>query len=229
MIKVLICGINGKMGNILYDLIAKDSEIETICGVDIQNNKNYKIPIYNNFKNIKEKIDIIIDFSSPTVLKEELEFAIKNKTPVVIATTGLSENENNFIKRCSNQIPIFYSANFSLGIFIINKLIKQAKEFLGQEFDVEIIEKHHKLKKDKPSGTALMLAKSVSLKNDYPVIHSVRAGNIVGEHEIIFAGTDEIISFKHTALSKQVFALGAIKACKFILSKTSGLYSMEDL
>jgi 4-hydroxy-tetrahydrodipicolinate reductase len=201
--------------------------------------------------NSKEPVDVIIDFSHPSALPELLTYCKTKSVPIVVATTGFNADEVAQIKNAASQIPVFFTGNMSLGINLLQDLARRAVRVLGKQFDVEIIEKHHNLKKDAPSGTALMLADSVNSafgefgeskhyvydrhnvltprKSGEIGIHAVRGGTIVGEHEIVFAGHDEVISLSHSALSKEVFAVGAINAAIFLKSQPKGLYDMSDL
>lgn len=244
--KIIICGICGKMGENLLELLATD-EAEVVCGVDICTNEKVKVPVYKSFEDIKEKSDVIIDFSSPAALKGETEWAIKHNVPVVLAATGYSNEQLAYIDECAKKIPVFKTANFSLGINLLVKLVKEAAEVLGENFDIEIIEKHHNKKVDAPSGTALMLADgansafkdgkeylngregNLGKRGNEIGIHAVRGGTIVGEHEVLFAGEDEIITLSHSARSKKVFAAGAIKAAKWIVGKPAGKYDMKNI
>ncbi len=246
MKKVLICGINGKMGKNILSLLENDSELTAVCGVDLTAS-NELPPIYTSFNEVKESVDVIIDFSSPAVLKDELAWAQKRNIPVVLASTGYTKDDLNLIENASRKVAVFKTGNFSLGINLLVKLVKKAAETLGEEFDIEIIEKHHRLKVDAPSGTALMLADGansafggnrdylngregiVGKRGNEIGIHAVRGGTIVGEHEVIFSGEDEIITLSHSARSKRVFAVGAIRAAKWVCGKPAGLYDMTDV
>ncbi|MDE6001042.1 MAG: 4-hydroxy-tetrahydrodipicolinate reductase, partial [Clostridia bacterium] len=199
MINVLVCGINGKMGANIINLLKDDTEAKIVCGVDLSAPENCAVPVYPSFEQVKEKVDVIIDFSSPAVIKSELDWAVKNKVPAVLASTGYSESDLKFIDESAKKVAIFRTANFSLGVNLLVKLVKQAAEVLGESFDIEIIEKHHNKKVDAPSGTALMLADSANaaFNNSKPYmngregivgkrgneigIHAVRGGTIVGE------------------------------------------------
>lgn len=248
MTKILICGVCGKMGNIIFNLLKNDADAQVVCGVD----KNaagaaFGVPVYENFDDVKESVDVIIDFSSPAVLKAELQWATINGVAVVVGATGYTDEQSEWISRCAKKIAVFRTANFSLGINLLVKLVKEAAQTLGDKFDIEIIEKHHNLKADAPSGTALMLAESANRafggNKDYVYgregavgkrgkeigLHAVRGGTIVGEHEVMFAGEDEIITLSHSARSKSVFAVGAITAAKWISGRAAGLYNMSDL
>ncbi len=246
MKKALICGINGKMGENLVSLLDGDCEMCAVCGVDLHA-KSGLTPIYASFNDVKEDIDVIIDFSSPAVLKGELEYAVKHNCPVVLATTGYSESDLKLIEEAAKKVAVFKTGNFSLGINLLVKLVNKAAQTLGESFDIEIIEKHHNKKVDAPSGTALMLADGANaayggskpyLKGRDGItgkrgkeigIHAVRGGTIVGEHEVMFAGEDEIITLSHSARSKRVFAAGAIRAAKWLCGKGAGLYDMDDV
>lgn len=245
MIDALICGINGKMGKMLCSVIEADGDIRTACGVDLT--PDDKNRVYASFDDVEETPDVIIDFSSPAVLKKELEWAVKHNVPVVLAATGYAEADEELINAAAEKIPVFRTGNFSLGINLLVKLVKRAAEVLGENFDIEIIERHHNQKVDAPSGTALMLADGArsAFDGDKPYlkgrdgivgkrgneigIHAVRGGTIVGEHEVMFAGDDEIITLAHSARSKRVFAAGAVKAAKWIVGKTAGKYDMTNV
>ena len=247
MIKILICGIGGKMGANIVSLLTGDEKAEIVCGVDLHTPEECKVPVYSKFNDVKEKVDVIIDFSSPAVLKDELEWAKSKGVAVVLASTGYSEGDLKYIDECAKSIAIFKTANFSLGVNLLVKLVKEAAEVLGEMFDIEIIEKHHNQKVDAPSGTALMLAESansafndgkkylngrnglVGKRGNEIGIHAVRGGTIVGEHDVLFAGEDEIITLSHSARSKRVFAAGAIKAAKWVAGKPAGKYDMTDV
>lgn len=246
MKRALICGICGKMGANLTELLKDDSEMQVVCGVDLHTKEGLP-PVYASFNEVEEEVDVIIDFSSPAVLRNELEWAVKNNIPVVLAATGYDSEQLNLIDEASEKIAVFKTGNFSLGINLLVKLVNKAAKTLGEDFDIEIIEKHHNLKVDAPSGTALMLAESVSAAYDggKPFIngragivgkrgneigiHAVRGGTIVGEHEVMFAGEDEIITLSHSARSKRVFAVGAIRAAKWLVGKPHGKYDMNDV
>ena len=242
----LICGINGKMGANLVELLKDDKDLNVVCGVDINQN-GQKTPVYAAFNEVKEKVDVVIDFSSPAVLKDELIWAVKNNCPVVLASTGYSAEDTKLIDATAKKIAVFKTGNFSLGINLLVKLVKKAAETLGEGFDIEIIEKHHSQKVDAPSGTALMLAEGVNeaysggkeylygregivgKRGNEIGIHAVRGGTIVGEHEVMFAGEDEVITLTHSARSKRVFAVGAIRAAKWLAGKPAGKYDMNDV
>lgn len=246
-VRVILCGACGKMGGNVLSLLDGDSEAVAVCGVDLYP-KEIGIPVYKSFAEIKEAADVIIDFSSPIGLAERLEYAKTHGIGIVLASTGFSAEDLKTVDEYSKSVAIFKTANLSLGVNLMQTLVKAAAQVLGDQFDIEIIEKHHNLKKDAPSGTALMLAESVNEafenKKDYVNgrngivgartkseigIHAVRGGTIVGEHEVMFAGEDEIITISHSARSKRVFATGAIRAAKFLYGKAAGKYEMQDL
>lgn len=247
MLKAILVGASGKMGGFITDCAENDTELQIIAGVD-KVNIGQKYPVFSDFNSINLKADVIIDFSHVALLDSLLDYAIKSNTPVVIATTGYSAEQIEKIKAAAKIIPVFFTFNMSIGVNLLCSLAKKAASVLGGDFDVEIIEKHHNLKIDAPSGTAIMLANAVNSqfedsynyeydrhskrakrpKNEIG-IHSVRGGTIVGEHDVIFAGRDEVITLSHQATSKEVFAVGAIRAAKFISSKKPGLYDMNDV
>ncbi len=247
MTKIILSGCFGRMGKTLQEMIAINDNLEVVAGVDIAL-QNASFPIYQNIANVSENADVIIDFSNPSSLGALLAFAKDTKTPLVLATTGYSEEQIKEIKETANIVPVFFSFNMSLGVNLILGLAKKATEILGDGFDIEIIEKHHNQKVDAPSGTAIMIANAIDEVKGNSVyeydrhskrqkrasneigIHSVRGGTIVGEHEVIFAGEDEIVSIKHLATSRKIFATGALKAAIYLSKiKTAGLYNMNDL
>lgn len=247
MIQVLICGICGKMGTTVFELLQNDPDAKVACGVDLRP-APLSVPVYTSFREVRERPDVIIDFSSASNLEERLSFAKENGCGIVLASTGYSDSDLALIEAYTKTVPIFKTANLSVGINLMQTLVKQAASFLGDDFDVEIIEKHHNLKKDAPSGTALMLAESVNEAFDHQKrytygrngmvgardkqelgIHAVRGGTIVGEHEVLFCGEDEIITISHSARSKRVFAVGAIRAAKWLAGKPAGRYDMSDV
>lgn len=246
MIKILLNGALGKMGQAVEACINERDDVMIAAGVDIaQGERLY--PIYTCFVDVQEQVDVIVDFSNPLVLDDMLSYALEHQTPAVICTTGFSAEQVAKIKTASQEIPIFYSGNMSLGINMLIALSKMAAKVLSPTFDVEIIEKHHNLKLDAPSGTAMMIADAITEvmgDTEYVYdrhafrkrrehkeigIHSLRGGTIVGEHEVVFAGHDEVVSLRHTAQSKGVFAAGAVNAAAFLKDKPAGLYDMSDL
>lgn len=248
MLKAIVSGCNGKMGQVVTALIENDSEIEVCAGFDTNAAPKDSFPIYSKHKSCKDEADVIIDFSNAEGIELLLEYAVLRKIPLVIATTGLSSSQIQKVKKASQYIPIFQSGNMSVGINLVMKLVEEASKVLHENFDIEIIEKHHNQKVDAPSGTAIMLAEAAKSalpekpeyiydrtnvrkkrsKNEIG-IHSLRGGTIVGEHSVVFAGTDEIIEINHTALSRNIFGLGAIRAAKFIVKQKPGFYNMKSL
>lgn len=248
MTKILICGSAGKMGNALIGAVNRTDDVEILCGVDAFSKGEQSFPEYKSFEDVKEIPDVIIDFSHPVNLDSMYEFCIKNSVPTVICTTGFSPVQIEKIQKLSENVAVFFSGNMSLGVNLLIELSKKATAFLGSEFDVEIIEKHHNQKIDAPSGTALMIADAVSSamkeepqyvydrhsyrakrKSNEIGIHSVRGGTIVGEHSVIFAGNNEVLTITHQAQAKALFAPGALSAAKYICGKEAGLYSMSDM
>lgn len=248
MIKLLLSGCCGHMGKTVTALVKSRDGYEIVAGVDLKEDSNLDYPVFASFDEVNVNFDVIIDFSHPSVLSGLLEFTEKNHIPAVLCSTGYSDEQIKKINASSKDCALFRSANMSLGINLLSDICEQAAKILGDNFDIEIIEAHHNLKLDAPSGTALMLEKSVENGLDYKPelvydrhdrrqkrdkkeigMHSVRGGNIVGEHQIIFAGEDEIITFSHSARSKTVFASGALDAAAFMADKKIGLYSMKDV
>lgn len=230
MLKIIICGINGAMGKQIYD-VATTKNHQIVCGIDKVTMSNFDCPVYNDFDQIKQLADVIVDFSSPSVLSPLLTYATSNSIPLVIGTTGHSKPQEKEVLSASKQIPIFKASNTSVGVnYFIQLCSLASKLFSG--YDVEIIEKHHKNKKDSPSGTANLIYNEIS-KASAPLaksqIHSLRGGTVVGDHSVIFLGDNESITLTHSAQSKKLFADGAIKACEFITTKKQGFYTMNDL
>ncbi len=248
MVNAVISGCFGKMGKVVADVISQRDDIETVAGIDKVIAGDMAFETVTDPSKLTCKPDVIIDFSHPSALPGLLDYAKTNGTALVLATTGYSESDIAEIKSVSSQIPIFFTANMSIGINLLSALAKKAATILGDKYDIEIVEKHHNQKIDAPSGTALMLADSINEAMDERYnyiydrhsqrkkrdkteigIHSVRGGTIVGEHEIIFAGRDEVITLSHSAASKEVFAVGAVNAAVFLAGKSAGMYSMQDL
>ncbi len=249
MINILLCGANGKMGNAVKSVIMQHSDVITVAaGFDVMDTTSVDFPVYNSLDKVTEKIDCIIDFSHISMTDEILDYAKDNKIPAVICTTGLSKEQLSKLEFYSKETPIFFSANMSIGVNLLIDLVCKASKLLEDNFDIEIVEKHHNQKLDAPSGTALAIADAIADTVAYDPkytydrhsvrkkrekseigIHAVRGGNIVGEHTVIFAGTDEVIEIKHQATSKTVFAVGAVRAAIFMQGKQPGLYNMTDL
>jgi 4-hydroxy-tetrahydrodipicolinate reductase len=248
MKRIILSGCHGKMGHVISQSVSERSDCIIVAGFDIDSEMKEPFPVLSDPWNFDGNADVIIDFSHPSFLPKLLAFAKERKVPAVIATTGMKDEQIEQIKEASTEIPIFFSANMSLGVNLILDLAKKAAAVLSPDFDIEIVEMHHNQKVDAPSGTALMIADGITStlkqkplyvydrheqhkkrdKNEIG-IHSVRGGTIVGEHEVIFAGKDEVITIKHSAMSKQIFATGAINAALFISGKTPGLYDMGNL
>jgi len=248
MINIILSGCMGKMGRVVTRIVSEDEDCSIVAGVDINTAENEEYKIYASPSDIEEKGDVIIDFSHPDCLEGILNYAVDKKIPAVICTTGLSQAQKGMILEASKKVPVFFSANMSVGVNLIIELACRAAKLLEGSFDIEIIEKHHNQKIDAPSGTALAIADAISetltnpseytydrhsvrkKRSDAEIgIHAVRGGTIVGEHTVMFAGCDEIIEINHSARSKEIFAVGAVKAAKFIVSKDSGLYDMKQL
>ena len=246
MVNVIMHGCNGKMGRVITNLVSQDNDIEIVAGVDAYTGIDNEYPVFTSIKECTVKADVIIDFAVTSAIDNLLDYSVSTKTPVVICTTGLSAEQLEKVNEASKKVAVLRSANMSLGINTLMKLLKTATEVLANRgFDIEIVEKHHNQKVDAPSGTALALADCMNqvLDNQYDYrstvrqkrakneigISAVRGGTIVGEHEVIFAGIDEVIEIKHTAYSKAIFAKGAIDAAKFLKGKEAGLYNMADV
>lgn len=248
MTNIAICGANGKMGKTIYNCIKDRDDCKVVAGIDLYTEQYADFPIVANPAELPVKPDVIIDFSNPASLNGLLEYCLSTDTPIVVASTGYSDEQIAQIKSASEQIPVFFTFNMSLGINLLVHLAKKATEVLGDRFDIEIVEKHHNQKLDAPSGTAIMLANAINetLDNSKTYIydrhsrrqkrdkseigmHAIRGGTIVGEHDVIFAGNDEIITLSHSATSKSVFAEGSIKAAIFLKDKPAGLYDMQML
>lgn len=248
MLNIILCGYNGAMGKHLIEQINANPALCISGGVDRTPSASYDFPQFQSFNSEALRGDVIIDFSHHSVLPSLLEYAVRTQTPAVICTTGLSEDVKAQIQESSKQVALFQSGNMSLGINLLVHLSQKAAEVLGDAYDIEIIEKHHHRKLDAPSGTALMLADGINAACDHKYhyqmgrsgndakrqpleigIHAVRGGNIVGEHEVIFAGQEEVVSLSHSAASRGVFAKGAIAAGEFLTTCTPGLYNMNDL
>ena len=248
MIKIAITGACGHMGRVIAGIIGERSDCSVSAGIDMAGEAYESFPLVRSVYDLAEKPDVIIDFSHPSALPDLLNYCKMNSVPLVIGTTGYSDEEKAAITAASSQIPVFFTFNMSLGINLLAELAKKAVQVLGDQFDIEIVEKHHNRKKDAPSGTAIMLAEAINeeLGNSRHYIYdrhavrrprdrdeigmsSIRGGTIVGEHDIIFAGHDEVITLSHSAQSREVFAVGAVNAAVFLAGKPAGLYAMKDL
>jgi len=246
MVRILLNGCNGKMGKVISEMAKTSKTISIVCGVD-KNTSNLNYPTYSHINECEEEIDVILDFSRPDSLDELCQYSKEKNIPIVFCTTGYTKDQLSKIHSLSEEVAVFHSANMSIGVNIINNMLKTVSNMLYKDFDIEIIEKHHNQKVDAPSGTALLLANTIkdsidedtfftngrngSCKRDHKEIgiHAIRGGNIIGDHEIIFAGIGECIEIKHTAISREVFAIGALKACEFMYKKEKGKYNMDDV
>ena len=248
MTKIIINGCNGKMGQVISRLAEEDENVSIAAGFDINNKINNSYPVFKSPEEFTGEADVVIDFSHPSSLTGILNYCKKHNMPVVLATTGFSTEQKAEFKEAAKEIPVFFSANMSLGINLLISLVQKAAKLLEGNFDIEIVERHHNQKIDAPSGTALAIAYAIDETLSYPAeyvydrhsvrrkrksteigISSVRGGTIVGDHEVIFAGNDEVIEINHHAASKEIFAVGAIKAAKFMTGKSPGMYDMNDL
>ena len=249
MVRAIMHGCNGKMGRVITGLIRDDDAIEIVAGIDTYTGTANDYPVFESIEACDVEADVVIDFSNASAVDHLLDYCAKKKLPVVLCTTGLSEEQLRKVEETAEQTAVLKSANMSLGINLLLKLLQNAAKVLGPAgFDIELVERHHNQKVDAPSGTALALADSVNeaLDNQYTYlfdrsqvrqkrgekeigISAVRGGTIVGDHEVIFAGADEVIEFKHTAYSKAVFGRGAVEAAKFLAGKKAGKYDMSDV
>lgn len=236
------------MGRSIARLVAETEDVEIVCGIDLQDMGLYDFPIYSLPSAFTGEADVIVDFSHPSAFEKVTAFALERNISLVMATTGLDAAQREYLQTLSNSIPVFFSANMSLGVNLLMDLVKKAANVLYDSFDIEIIERHHNQKVDAPSGTALAIADAINETLDDEMqyvydrhcvrkkrekkeigIHALRGGNIVGQHNVVFAGVDEVIELSHTATSKEVFAVGSIRAARFLQGKEPGMYSMTDL
>jgi 4-hydroxy-tetrahydrodipicolinate reductase len=249
MLNIILHGCHGKMGQTVAHLLEADENSKIIAGIDAIDQGKNAFPVYKSLNECEADADVIIDFSTASAIDDLLDYCVQKQIPCVLCTTGLSEEQQKRVQEASQKVAILKSANMSLGINLLLKLLKEAAKVLAPAgFDIEIVEKHHNQKLDAPSGTALALADSIkaSLNDELSYtfdrsqtrakrqlteigISAVRGGTIVGEHEVIFAGTDEVVTFSHTAYSKTIFAKGALEAAKFLAGKPPGLYGMEEV
>lgn len=249
MVRIIMHGCNGKMGQVITGLVADDPNAQIVAGIDIADNRDNGYPVFTDIKKCDVAADVIVDFAAAVAVDALLDYSVEKQIPVVLCTTGLSDEQLAKVKECSAKVAILKSANMSLGINTLMKLLKDAANvFAPAGYDIEIVEKHHNQKVDAPSGTAIALADSINEARggEYEYVYdrsqvrkkrdkkelgisAVRGGTIVGEHEVIFAGIDEVIEFKHIAYSKSVFAKGAVEAAKFLAGKPAGMYDMADV
>lgn len=245
MLRIILGGYDGQMGRVIKEVLDPD-KYQIVAGISLEKG-NEEVPVYENPKEIKEEADLIIDFSAPSALEGILAYGLDKKIPLVLAATGYTDEDYEKIRKASNQIPILSSGNMSLGVNVMEAIAEKMAAML-EGFDIEIVERHHRYKKDSPSGTAKMLFEAVNKVRDESLeeldgrrgfydqrppsevgISAIRGGNIVGDHTIIFAGQDEVLELTHKASSKKIFALGALKAGNFIVDQGPGLYSMKDV
>ena len=249
MTNIIMNGCNGRMGRMITDIANKDTDVQIVAGIDAYDKVANDYPVFTNIFDCNVDADVIIDFSTASAIDDLLKYAVEKKIPVVLCTTGLTSEQLDNVQKASEKVAILKSANMSLGINTLMKILKVATEVLANRgYDIEIVEKHHNQKIDAPSGTALALADCINqvLNNEYDYtydrssrrekrpekeigISAVRGGTIVGEHEVIYAGIDEVIEIKHTAYSRAVFAKGAVDAAKYLASKETGMYNMADV
>lgn len=249
MIRIIMHGCNGKMGRTITNIIAADEETEMVAGIDKYDDGHNTYPVFQDIADCDVEADVLIDFSAASAVDRLLEYCVQKKLPCVLCTTGLSEEQLAKVEQASAQVAILKSANMSVGINLLQKLLKEAAaQLVPAGFDIEIVEKHHNQKVDAPSGTALALADSINEELGHSCeyvydrsgrrekrsqkeigISAVRGGTIVGDHDVIFAGEDEVITFSHRAYSKAVFGNGAVQAAKFLAGRPAGLYDMSDV
>ncbi len=249
MIKIILHGCNGRMGQVITRLAAEDENAVIVAGVDKFDDGHNKYPVYPTFEACKEEADVVIDFSNSSAAEELLDGCVRRRLPLVWCTTGLNPQQLEKGLEATEKIALLRDANMSLGINLMKELLKKAAAVLSKEgFDIEIVEKHHRHKLDAPSGTAIMLAevmneelnhsytyelnrsaKREERQDDVIGISAVRGGSITGEHDVIFAGMDEVLTISHTAYSREIFAKGALAAAKFLAGKGNGLYNMSDV
>ena len=249
MTRIIMNGCNGKMGQTISNLVAEDEGAEIVAGIDARDDGHNPYPVFTDINDCDIEADCLIDFSIASAVDKMLDYCVAKQLPCVLCTTGLSEQQLQKVKEASGRIPVLRSANMSLGINLLLKLLKDAAAVLAPAgFDIEVVEKHHNLKLDAPSGTALALADTINeeFDNEYEYVYdrsarrekrpkkeigisAVRGGTIVGEHDVLFAGADEVITFSHSAYSKAVFGKGAVQAAKFLAGKTPGMYDMSNV
>ncbi len=249
MVKVIMNGCNGRMGQMISSLVKDDADIEIVAGVDVSDKGCNDYPVFSSIEECNVEADAVIDFTTASCTDALLDYCVAQNLPVVLCTTGLSEETLKHVSDATQKIAVLRSANMSLGVNVLMKVLKEASAILATSgFDIEIVEKHHNQKLDAPSGTALALADTINdeLNGEYEYVYdrsvrrekrpvkeigisAVRGGTIVGDHDVIFAGTDEVITFSHRAYSRAVFGKGAIAAAKFLAGKEAGLYNMSDV
>lgn len=249
MTEIILVGCNGRMGQMITNIVDADDDAKIVAGVDVYDEQKNDYPVFANIADCQVKADAIIDFSSANQIEERIDYAVDKQIPLVECSTGLSEEQIAYLSAAGKKVAILRSANMSVGVNLLIKLVKEAAKKLADEgFDIEIVEKHHNQKLDAPSGTALALADSINEAMDHQYeyvydrsqvrqkrgtkelgISAVRGGTIVGDHDVIFAGNDEVVTFSHRAYSRGVFAKGSVVAAKFLHGKDAGLYDMADV
>ncbi len=249
MTNVIMHGCNGKMGKTIAGLIREDEDVTLAAGIDVFDEGKNPFPVFTDINDCDIEADVLIDFSAAPAVDKMLDYCVERKIPCVLCTTGLSKEQLDKVEEASKKVAILRSANMSLGINMLLKILKEAAKVLAPAgFDIEIVEKHHNQKVDAPSGTALALSDSINeaLGNEYEYVYdrskrrekrpkkeigfsAVRGGTIVGDHDVIFAGADEVITFSHSAYSKAVFGKGAVQAAKYLKGKPAGLYNMSNV
>ena len=248
MVDIIMHGCNGRMGQMITGLVADDPDVRIVAGIDVAGGQKNDYPVFTSVNDCDVKADVVIDFGAASAVDRLLDWCVSNRIPCVECTTGLSGEQTEHLKECSEKVAVLKSANMSVGVNVLMKLLREsAGVFADAGFDVEIVEKHHRMKLDAPSGTALALADSINeaMDNEYDYVYdrsqvrqkrgskelgisAVRGGTIVGDHDVIFAGQDEVVTFSHRAYSRAVFGKGAIQAAKFLKGKPAGLYTMQE-
>ena len=249
MTKMIMHGCNGRMGRVIIDLVKEDTDIEVVAGVDAFGDSNYEFPVFKSLGECDVQADVIVDFSNASAVDGLMDYCVSRNLPVVLCSTGLSEQQLAKVKDASAKVAVLRSANMSVGVNALIKVLKEVSPmFAAAGFDIEIVEKHHNQKLDAPNGTAIALADAVneSLNNEYEYVYdrstrrekrpekeigisAVRGGTIVGDHDVIFAGLDEVVTVSHRAYSRAIFGKGAIQAAKFLAGKQPGMYDMADV
>ena len=249
MVKMIMHGCNGRMGHVIVDLCKEDQDIQVVAGVDAFGESSYDFPVFKSLSECNACADVIVDFSNASAVDGLLDFCTAKGVPVVLCSTGLSAEQLDKVKEASAKVAVLKSANMSVGVNALIKVLKEVSPlFAAAGFDIEIVEKHHNQKLDAPSGTAIALADSIneSLNNEYEYVYdrstrrekrpvkeigisAVRGGTIVGDHDIIFAGLDEVVTLSHRAYSRAIFGKGAIQSAKFLAGKSAGMYDMSDV
>ncbi len=249
MTKMIMHGCNGRMGHVIIDLVKEDPEIEVVAGVDAFGENSFDFPVFKSLAECNVDADVIVDFSNASAVDGLLDHCVAKGIPVVLCSTGLSDAQLSKVKEASSKVAVLKSANMSVGVNALLKVLKEVSPlFAAAGFDIEIVEKHHNQKLDAPSGTAIALADSIneSLNNEYEYVYdrstrrekrpvkeigisAVRGGTIVGDHDVIFAGHDEVVTLSHRAYSRAIFGKGAIEAAKYLAGKTAGMYDMSDV